>query len=183
MRTANTKSQATLDFMVSYGFVFLVLSITLYVIVHLTFMNQVAAPSYCTPSPSFSCTAYALNRSGVFTIVLSQATGGTINIQAAACSSAVNSVGDAPAFGNVKIISNTIAPQFYPVNSGLQSPLSIYSSSLAVMSVYCYSASGVAKASPGSLFTGYFWINYTYSNLPITTNTVQRVVQFSTKYS
>ena len=183
MRTAKTKAQATLDFMASYGLAFLVLGITIYIIAHLAFMNQSVAPSYCTASPSFSCTAYALTHNGVFTIVLSQATGGTINIQAAACSSAVNSVSDAPAFGNVGIVSNTIAQQFYPANSGLQSTLSMYSSSLSAMSVYCYTGSGVAKASPGSVFTGYFWINYTFSNLPSTTNTVQRIVQFSTKYT
>lgn len=172
-----------LDFMVSYGIAFLMLCITLYIVIHLSFINHSPSPSYCTASPSFSCSAYALTHNGIFTIALSQATGGTINVKAAACSSAVNSVGDAPAYGNAKIVSSAIAPQFYPSDSNLQTPLSMYSSAVQVMSVYCYTGAGVAMASPGSTFSGYFWINYTFSNLPSTTNTVQRVVAFSTRYS
>jgi hypothetical protein len=177
------KSQAMLDFMISYGIAFLMLGMTLYIIAHLSFVNQTLAPSYCTASPSFSCPAFALTHNGILTIALSQATGGTVNVNAAACSSTVNTMSDAPAYGNVKIVSYALAPQFYPSNSNLQTPLSMYSSAIQIMSVYCYSGSGIATSGPGSPFSGYLWINYTITNLPSTTNTVQRVVEFSTKYT
>jgi hypothetical protein len=92
-------------------------------------------------------------------------------------------VGDSPAYGNVRISSYAVASQYYPPGSNLQTPLSMYTSAVQVMSVYCYSSTGVALASPGSTFSGYLWINYTITNLPTTTNTVQRVVEFSAKYT
>ena len=183
------KSQAATDFMISYGMAIVVVAVALYVALHLAFFNQRLAPSYCNAAPSFSCIAYTLNKTGAFTLAFSQATGGTLNINAAACSSAVNAIGDAPAFGNVNLIpySYSSGPQYYPSNSGLTSTLSMYSSSLAVMKVKCYNGggtnNGVATALVGSTFTGYLWINYTFSNLPGTTNTIERMVSFSTKYS
>jgi hypothetical protein len=92
MRISHAKSQAAIDFMVSYGMAFIVIAVVFYVALHLAFFNQQLAPSYCNAAPSFSCAAFALNKTGAFAIDLYQATGGTININAAACSSAVNVV-------------------------------------------------------------------------------------------
>jgi hypothetical protein len=162
----------------------LVIAVTLYVVFHLIFFNQQLAPSYCTAAPSFSCSAYALNKTGSFAISLYQATGGTINIKAAACSSAVNAVGDEPEYGNAALLSNAIAPQYYPSNSNLISTLSVPSSSTsAVMRVDCYNDKGIATGSAGTPFIGYLWINYTYSLLPSSSNVIQRVISFSTKFS
>jgi len=183
MRTKPMKSQAALDFMSAYGLVFIVIAIVSYVIFHFIFANQALAPVYCNAAPSFSCVAYALNSTGAFTVLLSQATGGTIIMNAAACSTSVNTIGDWPQYGNVNLVRYTANPLFYPTNSNLQTPLTIYSSSQAVFSANCYTASGIAKGPTGSTITGYLWINYTYSNLPSSTNTIQRVIQFSTKFS
>ncbi len=177
------KAQAALDFMSAYGLVFIVLAIISYVIFHFMFANQALAPTYCNAAPSFSCVAFALNRTGSFTVLLSQATGGTIIINAAACSASVNAIGDWPQYGNINLVKYTAAPQFYPVNSNLQTPLTLYSSSQVAFSANCFGANGYAKGSPGTTMTGYLWLNYTYSNLPSTTNTIQRIIQFSAKFS
>ena len=104
-------------------------------------------------------------------------------INAAACSSSANSIGDWPEYGNVNIVKYSYAPQYYPTNSGLQTPLTLYSGSQAVFSANCFTSTGIARGSPGSTIAGYLWINYTYSNLPSTTSTIERVIQFSTKFS
>ena len=184
MRMSHAKSQAAIDFMVSYGMALVVVTVTFYVALHLTLFNQQLSPSYCTAAPSFSCAAFALNKSGSFAIALYQVTGGTININAAACSSAVNAIGDAPEYGNVNVITPTYAPQYYPTNSNLLSTLSIPSSSTsAVMRVNCVNEKGIAMGSVGSTFTGYLWLNYTYTLLPSSNSVIQRVISFSTKYS
>jgi hypothetical protein len=51
------------------------------------------------------------------------------------------------------------------------------------MRVNCYNGRGITTAAPGSTFTGYFWINYTYSLLPTSNNIIQRVISFSAKFS
>lgn len=179
----HAKAQAATDFMVSYGMAFVVIAVTLYIVFHLAFFNQRLAPTYCTASPSFSCTAYTLNKTGAFIVVLSQAAGGTVNINAAACSSSVNAIGDAPAYGNVNVITYTYGSKYYPSNSNLQSTLSIPSGSLAMFKANCYNEKGIATGQAGSAFTGYLWINYTYSLLPSANSVVQRVISFSAKFS
>ena len=183
MRIRKVKSQAALDFMSAYGIVFIVLMIVSYVAFHFMFSNQALAPSYCNAVPSFSCVAYALSSSGALSVLLSQATGGTVIINAASCSSSVNAIGDFPQYGNVNLLPYSSGPQYYPANSGLQSPLTIYSGSQAVFTANCYTNTGLARGTTGTAITGYLWINYTYSNLPSTDNTILRVIQFSTKFS
>lgn len=69
-KTKPMKAQAALDFMSAYGLVFIVLAIISYVIFHFMFANQALAPTYCNAAPSFSCVAFALNRTGSFTVLL-----------------------------------------------------------------------------------------------------------------
>ena len=115
--------------------------------------------------------------------MLAQATGGTINIHGAACSSAMNSTKDAPAFGNADVTPYAANAIYYPQNSGLQDTLRMYSSNQEMFSVYCYDNGGIAHGAVGDSFTGYMWLNYTYSNLPSSSSTIQRIIIFSAKYT
>jgi hypothetical protein len=177
------KQQAAIDFMVSYGIAMLVIGITIYVILQLGVFNPQIALSTCTPSAGFSCTSYATFRNGTAYFLMTQATGGQINITGSACSTASNTTNDRPKYGNINLLkysANTL--QYYPDNS-LQNGLIVYSNTQFSLKSNCYGSSGISKGNLGSIFTGYLWINYTYSNLPNTIHYVTRIATVTTKYT
>ncbi|MGC8651819.1 MAG: hypothetical protein ACP5UH_01030 [Candidatus Micrarchaeia archaeon] len=176
------KAQAALDFLIAYGVAILIIAVALYVMYRIGVFNPTIVPSYCNPAPSFMCNLAAINTSGVLTISFAQVTGGEINITGAACSTGVNSTGNGPMYGNIGVKNYSKAPQFYP-STELNGGLDVYSSNSIAMNLYCYSSYGIAKASLGSAFTGYVWINYTYAGLPPTLHNVEEIATVSTKYT
>lgn len=183
MRKARTfGAQAALDFMISYGVAILVLSISIYTIFQLGIFNAHLAPQYCNAVPSFICAGYAMNTSGSLTLLLTQTTGGTVNITGAGCSDTANAIGNWPAHGNVNLEGYSAVPQYYP-NNAMQYGLLAASSNTVVLNLNCYAGSGKATGAFGNNFVGSVWINFTYSNLPATAHNVQRIITFSAKYS
>lgn len=176
------RSQASLDLLISYGVAILVISIALYVVLQLGIFNMRLAPSYCNAAPNFVCAAVAINNSGAMTLVFSQATGGTLNISAVACSTEANTTNAGPAYGNFGMLPYTVAPTFYP-NNQLQNNLLVYSSNQTRIFVNCYSGAGLAKGSLGTTFSGFVWIKYTINTLPNSYNAVEQIASMSTKYT
>ncbi len=175
------KQQAAIDFMVSYGVAILILTISIYVILRLgIFGNSLAQPS-CVSTVQFTCSDIVQNANGLVTLVLTQATGGAINITGIACASGLSSNGNLPAYGNAGVQSNTVAPQYYLSGNVFTNGLVVYSGQSAVMRIYCYGSTGIYQANLGTPFSGYIWLNYTYVGLPTTYHTVQRVVQYTTR--
>lgn len=168
--------------MISYGIALLIMTIVLYTIFQLGVFNPRLAPIYCSTAPSFICPAYTINTTGAVTVILAQATGGTMIIKGAACSSLANQTIIGPAYGNINVVPYTPAPQFYP-NNALKNYLTVYSSNSVSVSVWCYTNLGIATGSLGSTFSGFVWLNYTLSNLPQSVNTIQQVVALTAKYS
>lgn len=181
-KSAIRKAQAAMDFLISYGVAILIIAVALYVIFRIGIFNPTVVPTYCNPAPSFLCNLATINTSGVLTLSFAQATGGAINITGIACSSVVNNTNNGPMYGNIHIKNYKSAPQFYPSNA-LQNGVELYSSNVTIVNVYCYSGSGIAKASYGSTFTGYVWINYTYTGLPQTMHNIEEIATVSAKYS
>lgn len=188
---ASNKGQGSIDFMVAYGIALLVIAIALAVVVQLGLFNLRLAPTTCNPAPGFQCTAATMNTLGVLTITFSQATGGTLTINAAGCSSNANATRDFPAYGNVNLLTYTKGPQYYPgiipFNTPFNSPpansISLSSSASGIITVYCYTKFGKATSQLGNSFTGFLWLNYTISSLPSTLNNVQEVASFTAKYT
>lgn len=180
--------QSSIDFMVSYGMALLIIAITIYVIMSLGILNPPISVGSCISASEFSCPSYAIFTNGTSYFVLSQSTGGQINITAAACSTQTNSSYISPAFGNVHVLPYNNAPQYYP-DSSLQSGLTAYSNSEFQIKVDCFGPSGLlnptglATSNLGNLFTGYLWINYTLSNMPKGMHFVVQVATFTTKYT
>jgi len=175
------KLQAALDFMVSYGIAILIITIALYVVFSLGIFNPKLASIVCTPAPSYICESFSISTNSTFTILLAQSTGGTIDVTGAACSSAPNATSDMPAYGNVHVLNYSKAPQYYP-NNAMQNGITIYSDNESTIQVYCYNSGGEAKNSLGYTFTGYLWINYTFSNLP-SLHYISRVASFTASYT
>lgn len=169
------KQQAAIDFIISYGFVILLMTIAIYVVMRVGILNARLAPDSCYPSPSFLCTSYGIFKNGTFHMVLTQATGGEIKIAGAACSSTVNGTGNLPAYGNVHVTNST---QFYP--SAISGGITIYSDNSSILYMYCYDSGGLATSSQDNVFSGNIWINYTISGLP--GHYITKVATFTSKY-
>ncbi len=177
------RAQASVDLLISYSIAILIITIALYVVLQLGIFNPRLAPEYCNPSPAFSCDGAAITSNGILTIIFSQSTGGTMTITGIACSSAQNSLTTGPAYGNVNMLPYSAAPSYYPSNDLQNGGLVVYSGGGARVSVYCYTASGIAKGNIGNSFSGTVWITYTLTELPSTANTVQQLATFSSKYA
>jgi hypothetical protein len=180
------RSQAALDFMVSYGMALIIIAVVILAVVQLGVFSPPLSPAYCNTAPSFSCSSATMRASsGVLTILLSQATGATMNVVGAACSSQANvtSAGPGPEFGNIHVGYDAItAPQYYP-DAALSNGIILYSGNSTVLRVYCYGGSGIAKGSSGDTFSGTVWLNFTITSLPNSTNNIVQVATFTAKYA
>ncbi|MDE1870943.1 MAG: hypothetical protein KGI06_01760 [Candidatus Micrarchaeota archaeon] len=177
-----SRAQASIDMLVAYGIAILMITISLYVLLQLGIFNSRAAPTYCAPSPSFSCDGVAIHPNGTMIMVFSQSTGGSMIISGVACSTQQNVSSDSPKYGNVHVLPYGAAPGYYPDNQ-LQGGITAYSSNETKIRVNCYSGPKVAKARLGNEFSGYVWINYTISELPGSYSNVQRLASVSVKYT
>jgi hypothetical protein len=179
------RSQAALDFMVSYGMVLLVLAVAVYIVFQIGIFNPQLTPAYCTSISSFNCGAYELQPNGTFSFMFSQAIGGPIKVTGIACSSAINSTGASPQYGNIKVKNGSSYSTFYPATyypGGTFTVVSIPSDQPTLLEVRCYDGGGLATSSVGGSFVGYIWITYTYSGLP-GTHVTQQLISFSTVYT
>jgi hypothetical protein len=171
------KAQAAVDFMVSYGIALIVIFIAVSVIYKITFLSPALATQTCTTTAGFACEAFILNRSAILTLQLSQATGGTITIDGAACYSQVNSTGNKPAYGNIWV---TNTPAYYYGTNSPRTGINLYSGSSNTMIFYCYAGNSKATGVLGNGFTGFIWLNYT---VPGYGNLTQQVAQINVKYT
>jgi len=171
------KAQAAVDFMMSYGIALIIIFIAVAVIYKVSVLSPVLAISSCTAAPGFECESYALNVNGILALQLSQATGGSIIVRGAACSSQPNNTGNKPAFGNIKV-ANAIA--YYPPGNSVGTGLSVYSGGSGTMNMYCYLQPGIAKGMLGNSYIGYIWLNYT---VPGYGNLTQRVATINMRYT
>jgi hypothetical protein len=180
------RSQAAIDFISSYGFALLIITIAVYVVFQLGVFNYSASPQYCYPEQPFNCIAYSINTSGSLTMFISQSSGGILTITGAACSTTPNTTKVGPLYGNVNInpdsgVANT---PYYPNNKFPSGGVTIPSGSSALLYVNCYGGNiGKATSAIGNTFTGYLWLRYTFSGLPSTYNYVSRAASLNIKYS
>jgi hypothetical protein len=177
------KSQAAIDFITAYGFAILIITIAVYAVLQLGIFNYSSAPQYCYSQSPFSCVAYSINTTGSVALVISQSSGGILNVTGAACSTTPNTTRIGPKFGNVNIVTYSAHPSYYP-NSNLNGGLIIYPGAQAVIYIKCYSSNiGTAGSAIGNTFTGYVWINYTFSGLPSSYHNVANAASLSVKYT
>ncbi|MCL5442493.1 MAG: hypothetical protein M1603_02305 [Candidatus Marsarchaeota archaeon] len=176
------RAQEALDFMLSYGVAILIIAIAIYVVAQLGAFNPSIAPVSCTPSPGFACISYAIDTDGTLIATISQATGGTMTIVGAACSSSVNATGNKPEYGNIGVLGWSSAPSYYPagISSGA---ITSYSGGSFLIEVRCYNGAGIASGNLGNVFTGYLWLNYTFSGLPSSIYHVNNIATFTAKYT
>lgn len=182
MLGGRTKGQSAIDYISTYGFALLIISIAIYAAFEIGIFNYANSPSYCYTTSPFSCGAYAINTVGVMAVAISQTSGGIVNITGAACSAVPNTTRVGPKYGNANVLGYNSVPQFYP-NNALQHGLVLNPGIVQVLYVNCYNGNlGIATGAIGAGFNGYLWLNYTYSNLPAGYHNIERVASISTKY-
>jgi len=169
--------------MISYGVAIIIISIVIVSVAQLGVFNTQLAPTYCDATPSFSCASASINANGLLTILLSQATGATMNVIGAACSTIANTVTPGPMYGNINVGYNSLTySQFYP-NNALANGILLYTSNTLDLTVFCYGGTGMASGPLGNPFTGVVWLNFTITSLPNSANNILQVATFSAKYS
>lgn len=176
------RSQAAIDFITSYGFAILFITIAIYVVFQIGIINYRIVPEHCYSIPSINCVSYAINTTGGLTMVISQNTGGTMKITGAGCSSLQNNSGNGPAYGNVKMKDYSNNPKVYP-NTEFSNTLIVYPNSKVAIFAYCYNQKGIAAGPLGDIYNGYVWINYTYSQLPSNAIYIVDIASLSMKYT
>ncbi|MEM3841196.1 MAG: hypothetical protein QXN59_00665 [Candidatus Micrarchaeaceae archaeon] len=168
--------------MVSYGIALLIIAIALYVVISIGFFNTKSVTTDCIAAPGFSCTTYTIAPNGTAIFVISQSTGGTLIINGVACSTSANSAGNGPAYGNLWVQSPSITPVFYPY--GVPNSIILYSGSANTIITNCYvGPNRLASGALGNSFTGFLWLNYTFSGLPSNINNIEQVASFTTKFT
>jgi hypothetical protein len=187
VKSRTLRSQSAIDFISSYGFALLIIAIAIYAVTQLGVFNYSGSPQYCYPDSPFSCVAYSVNSSGSLTILLSQSGGGIVTITGAACSGTYNTSKVGPKFGNANVLAyNTVTGStYYPTiqNNRVSGGINIYPGGSAILYVKCYNSNlGPAAAPVGNTFTGFLWLNYTFSGLPNTYHYISRAAAINVKY-
>ena len=171
--------------MLSYGIALIVITMVVITVAQLGVFNPVLAPTFCDATPSFACVSASIKANSMLTVMISQATGATMNVIGASCSSLANSVSTSagPMFGNINVGFNTVtASQYYP-NYALANGILLYTGNTMNLTVYCYGGSGQATGPLGSAFSGIVWLNFTITSLPNSANNIVQVATFTEKYS
>lgn len=171
------KAQAAVDFMMSYGISLIIVFIAISVVYKVTFLSPALTTSTCTANAGFGCESFILNRSGILTLQISQATGSTLMIQGVACSSQENNTGNKPEYGNIYV---TNALKYYYGTNSPGTGVNVYSGSSGTFILYCYAGIGRAYGSLGNGYTGFIWMNYT---IPGFGSLTQQVAQLNVKYT
>jgi hypothetical protein len=169
--------------MVSYGIAIIVISIVVLAVAELGVFNPMLVPTYCNAIPSFECSSVSIKANSLLTIVLAQATGATMNVIGAACSTLANTVYVGPMYGNVNVPYNPATASLYYPNTALAHGVLLYSSNTLNLTVFCYGPSGMATGPLGGTFSGAVWLNFTITSLPNGANDIVQVATFTSKYT
>lgn len=171
------KGQVAIDFLASYGIAIVIMLVAISVLFLLIPSTSYIFPEQCVPAPGFACGYYSLDKTGILTISLSQAIGGTITINGAACSSQLTT-NSLPQYGNTYVTDNTL---FYPQGSNPGAGLAVPSGGSVILYMYCYGPNGIATSRfTGGSYSGYLVLNYTISSTNL--NTTQTIASLQLQY-
>ena len=164
------KLQSAMEYLMTYGWAILIIAVVLGALFSLGVFGNLLG-NHCVTTPGWSCISATLATNGILTMSIGQATG-TINLQAAACSSVADSTGY-PEYGPQA--SNSILNVTTANEAGLGvsfSTSTVSSGQTFALSVPCYSSASQTYSSGsltpsytlGQAFTGYVWLKYTLTS-------------------
>ena len=140
MIATRRKAQTALEYLISYGWMVLIIAVALAALYSLGIFNtSLFSADTCTMPASFGCQHPVLLSNGFLTVSLTQETGTPINITAIAC-----------ATNQSLINAEHLTPAVY-MAQGMN----------ASFTVQCYSNGFPYSASGGTLYSGYLILGYT----------------------
>ncbi|MEM0123999.1 MAG: hypothetical protein QXF41_00440 [Candidatus Micrarchaeaceae archaeon] len=139
------KTQSAVEYLMTYGWMFLIVATVLAAMFALGLFNPNAyAGQECLLEAGFSCTNYYMASNGLLTISIEQVTSQPINVTAIGCTE-----------NSTSIKMGTI---FTPTSNQIAMPIG----SSHTFNVECYDQYGNPVSLPvGSVFTGSILLNYT----------------------
>lgn len=155
------KAQSAMEYLLTYGWAILVLSIVLASLFLLNVFNPGSfAPSFCIFPASFSCSVLSLSHtSGNLAVAIGQSLGTPINVTAVGCNdqgTVTNMVSYTPASSNIYIgIGNNYT----------------------FTSIPCYQSGTVVSGAAGTLYTGYVVVSYTNLQTGFSHTTIAKMSQ------
>ncbi|MCL5442642.1 MAG: hypothetical protein M1603_03100 [Candidatus Marsarchaeota archaeon] len=153
------KLQSAMEYLMTYGWAILIIAVVLGALFSLGVFGNLLG-NHCVTTPGWSCISATLSSStGVLTMDIGQATGSTIYIQGAACSTTASSSGF-PAYGAVGV-GAAVSPTPTVNNNALTSPQTVTNGQTFTLAVPCYTSSSAPSYTLGQAFTGFVWLNYT----------------------
>ena len=161
------KLQSAMEYLMTYGWAILIIAVVLGALFSLGVFGNLLG-NHCVTTPGWSCISATLSTSGLLTMTIGQATGSTIYLKNAACSSVANSAGY-PSYNNsgaytLTAAANTVGVSF---STGIDGPVT--NGQTFTLNVPCFSSSTQSFSSTGTSytlgqsFTGYVWLNYSLS--------------------
>ncbi len=145
LEDGNDKAQSAMEYLITYGWAILVLSIILAALFMLNVFNPSAfAPSYCVFPASFTCGVVALSHTtGNVAVTVGQSLGTPINVTAIGCNDQGTVTG---------MIS------YMPASSNIYIGIG---SNYTFTSIPCYQNGAVVSGATGTLYSGYIVLSYT----------------------
>ncbi len=140
MARVHRKAQAALEYLVSYGWMLLIIAIVLAVLYSLgVFNSSLFTPNTCVMPGSFSCQSAVLASNGLLQVSIVQNLQNPINVTAAACDS------------NQSLIHQRT----------YTTPVYIAPGQNVSFSVTCWQGTAAFSESSGTLYSGYILLSYT----------------------
>ncbi len=134
------KAQSAMEYLITYSWAILIIAVALGALYALGLFTPGAfVQDQCIFPANFGCLSGFLYANGSMVINFEQSTPTGINITAVGCNEEGYTT-NMTAFGT---------PVYLPIGGN------------ATLSAYCYSNGSIATSQPGSLYKGYFIINYT----------------------
>ncbi len=152
------KLQSAMEYLMTYGWAILIIAVVLGALFSLGVFGNLLG-NHCVTTPGWSCISATLSTNGILTMDIGQATGSTIYIQGAACSSLAATNGY-PAYGATGV-GTTGAPEVDSIAVNSIAPSAVTNGQTFTLAVPCYTSSAAPAFTLGQAFTGYVWLNYT----------------------
>ncbi len=169
MKLRKSKAQSAMEYLMTYGWAILIIAVVLGALFSLGVFKGTVG-SHCIAVPPFTCQTPTMTTAGVVSVPIGVATE-SINVYAAACSSASSGTGY-PLYGNIGVSPagnnalSTVAPSLggTPLPTTPSGPVVLNAGTIETLIVSCLSSNTALAATSypiGSSFTGTIWLNYT----------------------
>ncbi|MEM3791383.1 MAG: hypothetical protein QXL16_01475 [Candidatus Micrarchaeaceae archaeon] len=176
--------QSAMEYLMTYGWAILIIAVVLGALFTLGVFNSSSLlGTHCIATPGFTCSSATMGTNSYATVTFSQATGSTLYLQGAACSSAASPSGF-PLYGNINVNNTRSTNVMVNGQSLVGHVITIPSGTTFTLVVPCYSSNTLpSSVAIGSAFSGEIWLNYTTTPITVPTATGAQILPVTSSFS